>query len=383
MRILVVPAVDWFTALENRVHHLARAWRRDHELHVIHFPLGGERLRDGEGYTFHRLYNARSRSLLAYYILNFLPQIVQIARIIRREGIELVMTTGLSAGTAAIIASRICRTPSIFDYCDYLPAFSRYAGATGIVEALLRWVGEVLTVLNLRMSTASVAIGQRLRRHAAEHAGIFHEIPNGVDGSRFDQHESWRPGDSVTLGYVGVLEFFANLGSAMESLVHLPRARLLIVGDGREREGLAERARILDLEDRVDFVGKVPYGEIGNWIASMDVCLLPFVSSDLTEAALPLKIHEYAACRRPIVSSPLFEVLRMYGELLLHAQTPEEISSRVAEIRADPKATIRRVQRAYLRATAAYNWDRFGRRYEKVFLRATGAHRTGRKQLAG
>ncbi len=370
MRILIVPAVDWFTALENRVHHLARVWRRHHELHIVHFPLGGEPLRGIEGDSVHRMYNARSSSLLAYYILNFVPQMIQILRIVKRERIDLVVTTGLSAGTAAIIVCRIAEIPVIFDYCDYLPAFSRYTGVTGLVEASLRRVGEILTVLNLRIADASVAIGQKLRRHAQEFSEIFHEIPNGVDGSRFKGHRRWQVSDSPVLGYVGVLEFFVDLRSAIESLRMLEDSRLIVVGDGRGREALVESAGSMGLDQRVEFVGRKPYDEIGRWIASMDICLLPFESSDLTEAALPLKIHEYAACQRPVVSSPLFEVVRMYGKLLAHARGSQELATQVQAIMADPKETIRRVHRAYLRATVGYSWHRFGLRYEKVFLRA-------------
>jgi glycosyltransferase involved in cell wall biosynthesis len=375
MRILIVPAVDWFTALENRVHHLARVWRRRHELHVVHFPLGGQALRGNEGDVIHRLYNARSSSLLTYYLVNFIPQMVQILRIIRRERVDLVVTTGLSAGTAAIIVSKISRTPLIFDYCDYLPAFSRYAGATGIVENFLRWIGELLTVFNLRVADASVAIGERLRRHAQTRSLISHEIPNGVDASRFEEPGSWEPAEYPVLGYVGVLEFFVDLGSAIDSLEKLPGSRLVIVGDGRERENLEEYARSRELDQRVEFVGRVPYDQIGRWITSMDVCLLPFESSELTEAALPLKIHEYSALHRPIVSSPLFEVVRMYGSLLYLATGADGISGGVEAILDRRVETLKKVHRAYLRATRTYNWDRFGSRYEKVFLRAAG--RTG------
>jgi glycosyltransferase involved in cell wall biosynthesis len=372
MRILIVPAVDWFTALENRVHHLARVWRRNHDLHVVHFPLGGEPLRINEGDTIHRLYNARSRSLLTYYLVNFIPQMFQILKIIRKERIELVMTTGLSAGTAAIIVSRISRTPVIFDYCDYLPAFSRYAGATGIVEGFLRWVGEVLTVFNLRIADASVSIGERLRRHSQPLSTIFHEIPNGVDENRFDETGSWEPGQFPVLGYVGVLEFFVDLESAIDCLPNIPGSRLVIVGDGRERQRLEEYALSSGLDQRVEFVGRVPYEQIGRWISAMDICLLPFESSELTEAALPLKIHEYSALHRPIVSSPLFEVVRMYGSLLSLASGTDQISEQVETIMERRGDTLRRVHRAYLRATRTYNWDRFGNRYEKLFLRVAG-----------
>jgi len=372
MRMLIVPGVDWFTALENRIHHFTRAWRRDHETHVVHFSLGGQPIRENEGDIIHHLRNFRSRSLLTYYLLNFLPQMVQILSIIRREKIDIVVTNGLSAGTASIIVAKITGTPSIFDYCDYLPAFSRYSGMSGFIEGVLRWVGEVVTTFNLRVADASVAIGQKLRVHAQNCSKVFDEIPNGVDDSRF-RAKDWNPGPSPVIGYVGVLEFFVDLESAIRSLEYSQDTRLMVIGDGRGREELDDLARSLGLGNRVEFTGRVPYDQVPGWIESMDICILPFVSNDLTEAAIPLKIHEYAACRRPVITTPLFEVVRMYGNLLVHARNPEEISSAVDGILGDRKATLKRTRRAYLRATVGYSWGRFASRYEKVFLRTGGA----------
>jgi len=372
MKILIVPGIDWFTALENRVHHLARTWREKHELHIIHFPLGGKPLRGNEGDVIHRLSTARTGGLLTYYITNFLPQMVQVLRIAKKERIDLVVTTNLSAGTAAIIVSKILGIPAIFDYCDYLPAFSRYAGKSAMLQPFLKKVGVLLTLLNLRVADATVAIGRRLIEHAQGHSRLFVEIPNGVDASRFPPGGRWSPDPFPTLGYVGIMEFFVDLPSALRSLKSLQDSKLIIVGDGRERQRIAALSRDLGLEGRIEFVGRVPYDQVAKWIKSMDICLLPFESSELTEAAIPLKIHEYAACRRPIISSPLFEVIRMYGDLLEYATGPDEISSRVRQIVTQRKASLKRIRRAYLRSTVTYGWERFGKRYEEVFLRVSG-----------
>jgi len=373
MRILVVPAIDWFTALENRVHHLARCWAAQHEVHVVHLPLGGDPIRGSEGHVVHRLSTAKTRNLLSYYLINFIPQIVQMTRIIRREDIELLVTTNLSAGTAAILAARISGASAIFDYCDYLPAFSRYAGISALLQPLLRRVGELITVLNFRMADATVVTGHLLRRHAQEFSRDVLEIPNGVDGSRFAGVPKWEPSDRPALGYVGILDFFVDLRSAIEALRAMEGSKLIIAGDGRDRAKLAAFARGEGLEDRIEFLGKVAYDQLPRWMGSMDICLLPFVSSDLTESALPLKIHEYAASRRPVISTPLFEVVRMYGDLLTYAQGPVEISSKAGAILEERRATIRRIRRSYLRATVTYSWDRFGARYQEAFLRASGS----------
>jgi glycosyltransferase involved in cell wall biosynthesis len=265
----------------------------------------------------------------------------------------------------------------IANICDDLPAFSRYAGISAFLQPLLRRVGELITVLNLRMADATVVTGHLLRSHAQDFSRDVLEIPNGVDGSRFVGMSRWEPGDRPALGYVGILEFFVDLRSAIEALKAMEGSKLIIAGDGRDRTGLEAFARSEGLENRIEFLGKVAYDQLPRWIGSMDICLLPFVSSDLTESALPLKIHEYAACRRPVISTPLFEVVRMYGDLLTYAQGPIEISSKVGAILEDRQGTIRRIRRSHLRATVTYSWDRFGARYQEAFLRARGSRGTG------
>ncbi|RLI52805.1 MAG: hypothetical protein DRO87_12605 [Candidatus Thorarchaeota archaeon] len=380
MRILVVPAVDWFTALENRVHHLVRFWLNDNEVHVVHIPLGGKPLRSAGGERIHRLSTARTTSLLLYYVMNFFPQLVQITRIIRREKIDIVVTTNLSAGTAAIISAKLLGVKSIFDYCDYLPAFSRYAGVWSFLQRLLRATGELLTVFNLRASQGVVVIGKRLLYHASRFNPIVLEVPNGVDPSRFEKAGRWRPSPNPVLGYVGILEFFVDLESAMRALRLLEGCRLVIVGDGRERPRLESVTRLVGVEQRVEMAGRVPYDQVQRWISSMDICLLPFERSELTESALPLKIHEYAASCRPIISSSLFEVRRMYGDLLLYAEGADQIVAAVNHIVENPKETLKRIRRSFIRSTRTYSWSALAPMYQRAFQRVLSQGREEAQQ---
>ena len=48
-------------------------------------------------------------------------------------------------------------------------------------------------------------------------------------------------------------------------------------------------------------------------MAACDICLLPFRSDAVSHAACPLKLFEYAALGKPIVSTPVREVERIAG----------------------------------------------------------------------
>lgn len=68
----------------------------------------------------------------------------------------------------------------------------------------------------------------------------------------------------------------------------VPNAKLLVVGDGEERQNLAEQARDLDLGDAVRFVGAVPQNEVPRYLWAADVFLslneLSNVGNPLLEA---------------------------------------------------------------------------------------------------
>ncbi len=56
------------------------------------------------------------------------------------------------------------------------------------------------------------------------------------------------------------------------------------------------------------FLGKVPYNVLPEYVASFDVCLLPFKRVELTQSVDPIKMYEYLAAGKPIVSTSIPEV---------------------------------------------------------------------------
>ncbi len=132
-------------------------------------------------------------------------------------------------------------------------------------------------------------------------------IPNGVDLQRFEREITPVPRESlgferddVVLVYVGrlgreknlpfLLRAFKGVAEALED------ARLLIVGDGPERENLEDRALHMGLRERVRFTGLVPYEEIPRYYKVADA----FVTASVTEVH-PLSVIEAMAAGLPVL----------------------------------------------------------------------------------
>jgi glycosyltransferase involved in cell wall biosynthesis len=92
-----------------------------------------------------------------------------------------------------------------------------------------------------------------------------------------------------------------DIGSLVKAiplvLTSHPEARFLIVGGGPEEMMLKELARSLKVEDKVIFVGRIPYEEIPRYLASSDI----YVSTSLSDAGLAASTGEAMACELPVV----------------------------------------------------------------------------------
>ena len=78
---------------------------------------------------------------------------------------------------------------------------------------------------------------------------------------------------------------------------------------------------------RVHFLGSKSYFDLNAYAAYYDIAILPFKKSNLTEAVSPVKIFEYMAALKPIVSTDLREC-RKYKSCLI-AETNEEFMAQL------------------------------------------------------
>jgi len=87
------------------------------------------------------------------------------------------------------------------------------------------------------------------------------------------------------------------INSMKELIRRIPNCKLLIVGDGPERENLEELASNLGVEESVVFTGEKPWAEIGRYYQMGDV----FVGASLTETQ-GLTFTEAMAAQIPVVA---------------------------------------------------------------------------------
>jgi len=103
----------------------------------------------------------------------------------------------------------------------------------------------------------------------------------------------------------------------------------------------------------VHYTGRLPYNALPSLLAGVDVALMPFAINRATASISPTKTLEYFAARRPVVSTPIADVVAAYGDIAYIAAGAEAF---VAAVRAALGAPSERIERGFA-AAAAQTWD--------------------------
>ena len=135
-------------------------------------------------------------------------------------------------------------------------------------------------------------------------------IPNGADPAMFDPARdgaSFRAEhdlqDHFVVLYAGAHGLSNDLGVVLEAARQLSsddRIRFVLVGAGKEKASLVEKARALQLEN-VLFLPPVPKSQMDTALAAADACLAILKPLDAYKTTYPNKVFDYMAAGRPVL----------------------------------------------------------------------------------
>ena len=350
MKILLVSTQDYLHhPVPSRHHNLFEILATRHEVHVPHFHVsrGEER---ATRLTVHEATKYPWGGPFLHYTVNAPHQFRVLEGIIRKCGIDIVVAAHVLAGMGAIRAARRHHVPVLFDLKDWFPDSAAAYYSSRPVRWLIRNGVWAVTRYNLSRSDRISTVSPSLVRKLAGHGFSATLITNGVDTDLFRPMDGGEtrdrlgiPRDAFVLGFAGSVERWYALDRVVavlpELLSHRPDTRLLIVGGSlftSFSRDLAGQAAALGLSDRVIFTGAVPYGDLPRFIAAMDLCLMPLAPPRWVDIALPNKYFEYSACGKPVLSTPIPDVMALGGPHLSYYRTDGEMVDRIRDIMDHP-----------------------------------------------
>ncbi len=139
-------------------------------------------------------------------------------------------------------------------------------------------------------------------------------VPNGVDYTHFALPEPpavpadiAHLGERPLIGYYGALAEWFDYDLLDHAAAAMEDVYFLLIGP--DYDGTASKATALE-RPNVHWLGPRPYAELPAYLSAFDVATVPFVVNDVTHAVSPLKLFEYMAGGKPVVTPPLRECSR-------------------------------------------------------------------------
>jgi len=210
---------------------------------------------------------------------------------------------------------------------DYGELFGQALVVYYCVDDFSEWPGldaELVREMEQRLierADVFIATSSRLRERLAAFGKPTHLLTHGVDVAHFsrqasEEHLCLRGIQKPRAGFFGLID--ARMDQELLGLVadRMPEMAFVLAGP------VEAPVRALSARKNVHFTGPIAYDQLPSLIAGLDVLLIPYVAGALGDSLSPLKLKEYLATGKPIVSTPIAEA---------QAQAPHVIAAGSAD----------------------------------------------------
>lgn len=283
-----------------------------------------------------------------------------------------------------LLAARALRrrgTRFIFDHHDLVPELyrTRFGERHRFMHAM------TLRAERLAFSLADVVIcpNQSYREIALTRGGCDPEnvfvVRNGPNLERLrlvEPDPSLKRGRRHLISYVGAMAPQDGLDHAIKALALVRERRedwhAIFMGDGESLKEMRGLANTLGVEDMIHFAGWSGDEYIRRVLSTSDVCLAPEPPNPLNELSTMIKITEYMAMARPVVSYDLRESRLSAGDAAMYADAdePESFAGCIDELLSDSDLRARMGEAGRRRVENELSWDYSARELRAAYARA-------------
>lgn len=274
----------------------------------------------------------------------------EIGRIVREEGVVAIHVHDLPVVKIAIAVGKKTGLPVVFDMHENWPeALKVYSRNRSKLSAAVRvFIHRKRERFCIEQSDRIVVVVDEQRERLVR-MGIARNkitvVMNTEDLENFAEsgeaarikreHGNWR-----LITYVGAFGFHRGLDTAIRAMAlvnkTIPKAKLLLIGRGKNSEQLKRLCAELGLEGVVEFTGWVDFKLVPDYIKASEVCLVPHESNPHTDTTIPHKIFQYMLLEKPVVvtdAKPLQRIAEETGcALVVRSNDPVSMADAIRRI---------------------------------------------------
>ncbi len=279
----------------------------------------------------------------------------------------------LFLGISAVLLKKLKKAKLIFNVSDLWP---ESAEKLGLISS--RFLLNVTTRLEEQLyHSAFIITGQTMgivQNISQRFPGKrIHWLKNGIEPDFFrnlpSTDLSWRlesgfSEDDFLLLYAGILGHAQGLEvilKAADLLKENKKIRFLLIGAGPEKDKLMKLKQAL-LLDNLYFYDSMPRPQLLSIIGSVDVGLIPLRKIDLFKGAIPSKIFENLALRKPILLGVEGEAKELFIDeanagLAFVPEDAHDLAAKAEKLSENKQLTRELGENGYSYICRMFNWD--------------------------
>ena len=325
MNILIIHEVDWLKKVTYEMHHLSELFSlQGHKVYAVDIPdpgiLSFDKITRTNIEDYNRVYEKSSVKILRTPVipikgLNRLSAYFTSYRFIKKilsdYQIDIAFVYSIVNNIKGTI--RACKEldiPMIHRTFDVVHELMEEKYLSKLVYKI-----EKESYPKFNLVIANTPFMKTWSKEMGANNVIV--IPQGVDASimkklakdkELQKNLKISNQDRVVM-YLGTIHSISGLPFILNSIPKIiqtiPNFKLLIVGGGIYLENLKNISKKLKIEDKVIFVGYVPYVDIPRYCSLAELCINPFEITDMTNKLSPAKIFDLLACGKSVLATPL------------------------------------------------------------------------------
>ncbi|MFX0027017.1 MAG: glycosyltransferase, partial [Candidatus Hermodarchaeota archaeon] len=246
----------------------------------------------------------------------------EMVKIFRKNRPDVIVGFSLTNGIIGLVLSKLYRIPYVFYYIDLLH--------TLIPVHYTKKIALVFTRFLFKNSDKVIVVTKSLQKYVLNEKVKPEKVKVLLNGISLEntiinkeklnllKQKFMIRDDEFVLFFMGYLYEFAGLKEIIKyynSDVKKGKLkfRFLIIGDGGIYNSLIRYVEEIKA-DWVVLIGRIPFFDVTEYIELADLCLMSFDLNDITREITPVKIMEYMAMKKPVLSNSLPGVLTEIGQ---------------------------------------------------------------------
>jgi len=380
LKILITSIVDLKKSQHNRPHQFVKYLSKKHEVTVLSINdwwKGGQDNLESYSNEFDDVF----KRIDYFYLTDKKVSPILQELLFRRKVKELLKEEDFDVhlNYSTLISGYVAakRVKTVYDLADDIGAMIK--GSPQIPRVLRPFggiLGDLMVRKNVEKAEKVAVTTDMLKQTYNIPDDKVKVIPNGVDTELFRNYGDTKEElglEGFIVGYVGVLREWVDLEPVFRALRDLSKEiKMVVVGKEGQFKENRELAKNCGVSDRVIFMGMVPYSQVPKYISAMDICLISFKSGAISENALPLKLFEYMACEKPVISTELPGVKAVAGDKVMYVASHRDIKKKIMELYKNDKLRreMEKIGRKFV--VENYDWERIVKKLEEMLLTVGG-----------